>query len=402
MADKILFVDDEPNLLAGIQRQLRKHFAIDTALGGEEGLQLIARQGPYSVVVSDLRMPGMDGIQFLSRVKKISPDTVRMMLTGNADLHAAIEAVNEGNIFRFMTKPCPPETLGKALYHGIMQHRLITAERELLEKTLRGTIKVLTEILALLNPEAFGRASRISRYVKEIALQMGLSNVWQIETAATLSQIGCIILPVSTLEKLFRGQDLTAEEQQLFNMHPSIATDLLAHIPRMEPISEIITYQEKHYDGSGVPHEPISGKDIPEGARILKVVLDFDTLVARGTSKDDAFFRLREAMGVYDPDVLKALEAVLVVERGYQVRFVSTRELDDAMILDQDLYTSDGRLLIARGYQISRTLRERLKHWAQSPGIREPIRVQIPVNREAASSLAGGEAGSHVYRVVRG
>lgn len=379
MADKILFVDDEPNLLAGIQRQMRKHFAIDTALGGEEGLEKVRNRGPFSVIVSDLRMPGMDGIQFLSRVRKLSPDTVRMMLTGNADLHAAIEAVNEGNIFRFMTKPCPPETLGKALYQGIRQYRLITSERELLEKTLRGSIKVLSEVLALLNPEAFGRASRITRYVREIALTMGLEEVWELETAATLSQIGCIVFPETVLQKLFRGEQLTGEDMQLYNMHPSVACDLLAHIPRMERIAEIITFQEKCYDGSGTPLQPRSGKDIPQGSRILKVVLDFDTLVVRGASKDDAFDQLRQRPSHYDPAVLAALEAVLVVERGYQVRLVRAVELRDTMILDQDLFTRDGRLLIARGYQVSQTMRERLKHWAQSPGIQEPIRVHVRV-----------------------
>jgi response regulator RpfG family c-di-GMP phosphodiesterase len=382
MADKILFVDDEPNLLAGIQRQLRKHFAIETALGGEQGLEAVREQGPFSVVVSDLRMPGMDGIQFLSRVRKASPDTVRMMLTGNADLQAAIEAVNEGNIYRFMTKPCPPETLARALYQGIGQYRLITAERELLEKTLRGSIKVLCEVLALLNPEAFGRASRITRYVKEIALKMGLADVWQVETASTLSQIGCIILPEDVLKKLYVGQELAGEELQLFNMHPSIAADLLTHIPRMQKIAEIITFQEKHFDGSGIPHEPRSGSDIPHGSRILKAVLDFDTLAARGIPKGESVIHLSQRRGYYDPAVLAALEAVLVMEQGYQVRFLKTMELRDAMILDQDLLTRDGRLLIARGYQVNQTMRERLKHFAQSPGIQEPIRVHVPVAGE--------------------
>jgi response regulator RpfG family c-di-GMP phosphodiesterase len=386
MADKVLFVDDEPNLLEGIQRQMRKQFAIETALGGEKGLETVERHGPYAVVVSDLRMPGMDGIQFLSQVRKVNPDTVRMMLTGNADLQAAIEAVNEGNIFRFMTKPCPPESLAKALAQGIGQYRLITAERVLLEKTLRGSIKVLSEVLALLNPEAFGRASRITRYVREVAVAMRLPDVWQLETAATLSQIGCIMLPEDVLGKLYRGQELTGEEQQLFNMHPSIASDLLAHIPRMDKIAEIITFQEKHFDGSGIPHEPLAGKDIPQGARILKAVLDFDTLVARGVPKDETVNHLGKRPGIHDPAVLAALEAVLAVERGYAIRGVKVAELQDDMILDQDLLTVDGRLLITSGYQVNQTMRERLKQFAQSPGVREPIRVRVPVAGKSADS----------------
>ncbi|MBW1699478.1 MAG: response regulator, partial [Deltaproteobacteria bacterium] len=133
MTEKILVVDDEQNLLNAIYRQLRKSFQIDTALGPEQGLTAVENKGPYAVVISDLRMPAMDGIQFLARVKQINPETVRMMLTGNADLEKTIQAVNEGNIFRFFTKPCPPEILAGGLRSGIEQYQLVTAERELLQ-----------------------------------------------------------------------------------------------------------------------------------------------------------------------------------------------------------------------------------------------------------------------------
>ena len=105
MSNKILIVDDDPNLLAAVQRQLRKLYAIETAIGPEEGLKAISEQGPFAVIVSDYRMPVMDGIQFLSRVRQLAPDSVRMMLTGNADLQTAVDAVNEGSIFRLLTKP---------------------------------------------------------------------------------------------------------------------------------------------------------------------------------------------------------------------------------------------------------------------------------------------------------
>lgn len=379
MAEKVLFVDDDPNILAAFQRQLRKRFIVETALGGEKGLEAIAGRGPFPVVVSDLRMPVMDGIQFLSRVRAVSPDSVRMMLTGNADLHAAIGAVNEGNIFRFLTKPCAPEMLVAAIEAGIEQYRLITAERELLQKTLRGSIKVLTEVLSLLNPVAFGRATRIARYVKEIALQIQAPRVWQLETAATLSQIGCIILPEEALKKLYRGEPFTPEESQLFNMHPFVASDLLANIPRMQGIAEIIAFQEKHFDGSGIPHEPRSGRDIPLGARILKVVLDFDNLEAGGAPRDGILLELRNRAGYYDPRVLAALEAVIAAEEGYEVRLVTLAQLMNGMILAQDVSTRDGRLLLARGYQISSTVSARLKNFAEKPGIEEPIRVLVPL-----------------------
>ena len=161
MNEKILFVDDDANLLAACERNFRRQFQIETAEGGEAGLQKIAERGPFAVVVSDRQMPRMDGIQFLSLVKERAPDTVRIMLTGNADLEGAIKVVNEGNIFRFLTKPCAHEILGKAVADGLTQFRLITAEKELLNKTLSGSIKLLTDILTMMEPRSFGRMQAV-------------------------------------------------------------------------------------------------------------------------------------------------------------------------------------------------------------------------------------------------
>ena len=135
MSDKILFVDDEENILQSIKRELRKRFEVFTACGGTEALDVLRKDGPFAVIVSDMRMPVMDGIQLLTTVKDIYPETVRLMLTGNADQETAIEAVNKGAIFRFLNKPCPTPTLAMALALAVRQYRLITAEKELLNKT---------------------------------------------------------------------------------------------------------------------------------------------------------------------------------------------------------------------------------------------------------------------------
>jgi response regulator RpfG family c-di-GMP phosphodiesterase len=379
MPPRILFVDDDPNILAAFQRQLRKDFLVHIALGGDEGLKAVAGPHPFAVIVSDLRMPGMDGIQFLSRVRQAAPDSVRMMLTGNADLPTAIGAVNEGNIFRFLTKPCEQQILVQALSDGVRQYQLIIAERELLEKTLRGSVKVLCEILHLLNPEAFGRASRITRYARKLASTMGVADVWQIETAAALSQIGCVILPETALQKLYKGEELSGEESQLFAMHPFIASDLLSHIPRMQTIAEIIANQEKDLDEPGAVQESKQGDHIPLGARILKVVLDFDTLKARGVSDGEAFAGLSKGRRArYDPAVLAALHDTLAAESSDEERDVSVEGLIDGMILARDVRLLDGRILVARGYEVNRTLRERLKNFALRPGIKQPIAVIVP------------------------
>jgi len=382
MTPKVLFVDDDPNILAAYQRQLRKQYEIDTALAGERGLEAVAKSGPYAVIVSDLKMPGMNGIQFLSRVREMAPDSVRIMLTGFAQLETAIEAVNEGNIFRFLTKPCPPENLSRALDSGIEQYRLITAERELLEQTLRGSIKVLTQILSLLNPEALGRSSRISRYAREIGLVMKFPETWRLETAAMLSQIGFILLPPEALKKIYHGQQLTAEESQLLDMHPFIAADLLKNIPRLESVARIIAYQEKRFDGSGLPVDSVQREEIPWGARVLKVSLDFDTLQTAGDSKSKAIAQLKQRPGWYDPAVLTALEAVIWIEGKFEVRVIPLRELQDNMILDDDVLTAAGVLLIAKGQEVNQLIRKRLFNFAETEGIKEPLQVLVPLREK--------------------
>jgi DNA-binding NtrC family response regulator len=175
--DRILFVDDEANVLAAIKRQLHKQFALTTLQQPQSALKLIEESGPFAVIVSDMRMPEMDGIRFLVRAREIAPDSVRIMLTGNADQQTAIEAVNEGHIFRFLNKPCDTERLVNALNAGLEQHRLIRAEKDLLSETLNGSVRVLTDVLELANPTVYGRASRVCQIAITIGKKSHFSSV---------------------------------------------------------------------------------------------------------------------------------------------------------------------------------------------------------------------------------
>jgi CheY-like chemotaxis protein len=154
MSEKILIVDDEPNVLEAFKRQLTRQFRgqsqsieIDTALSGEDGLEMMKSKGPYAVIVSDMKMPNMDGVRFLSCVRELAPNTVRVMITGKPTMGMAMNAVNEGNVFSFLTKPCSPETLAGTLMLGIEQFRVTTTERGELEKALSGSIGVMADIL---------------------------------------------------------------------------------------------------------------------------------------------------------------------------------------------------------------------------------------------------------------
>ncbi|MBE7557954.1 response regulator [bacterium] len=387
MNPRILCVDDDPNILSACQRHLRKEFEVDIAESGARGLARLSERGPYAVVVSDMRMPEMDGIEFLSRVKAAAPDTVRIMLTGQADLSTAMEAVNQGSIFRFLTKPCSAESLLLSLRAGAEQFRLVHAERELLEKTLSGSVKVLTDTLSLVSPAAFGRAVRVQRLMRAMARQLG-APVWEFELAALLSQVGCVSLPGEVIDKLHRGYKLSEEEQRMFDGHPQVGRDLIANIPRLAGVAEIIAFQEKHFDGSGVPHDGPRGEKIPAGARALHVALHYDNLTMAGVSRAEALRRLSQHKDWYDPAMLSALAKSLDLDVRYEVRSVSLAQLDSSMILAEEIKTDKGLLLIAQGQEVTTSLRARLRNFARTTAIKEPIKVLVPVRSATDSKEA--------------
>lgn len=360
MSQKVLFVDDEPNVLDGIRRSLRNRFSADTATSGSEALDLLHTEGPYAVIVSDMQMPVMNGVELLSRVKQQAPDTVRIMLTGNADQETAVEAVNKGDIFRFLNKPCGPEKLTAVLQAALQQYRLIVAEKELLDKTLRGSIQALTEVLALTNPEIFGRTTRLKQYMRQLATEMGLDETWQLETVALLSLIGCVIVPEPILLKKTVGGRLDSEESKSFAKHAKVGADLLTRIPRLEQVAECILYQRKGFDGSGFPEGGLRGASIPLGARLMKVILDFDDWESAGLVKAEALAKLQQRADCYDPDVLAALAKVLDADTTTKAQSLPIAALADGMLLAEDIKTNDGLLLVCRGQEATSSVRAHL------------------------------------------
>ncbi len=378
MTEKILFVDDEPNVLAGFARQLRKSHTMETAPGGAEGLDALDTRGPFAVVVSDMRMPGMDGAAFLARARDRYPDTVRILLTGYADIQSAIEAINRGGIFRFLTKPCPPHILTGALDDALAQYRLVTAERELLDKTLRGSVQVLGEVLALVNPSAFGRAVRVQQLVRRLAGTLPEAGSWQVDVATVLSQLGCVAVSETVLTAANRGADLGPDAQRQLDAMPGITRHLLQQIPRLDAVLEIIAYHDKAFDAPARFSQEKCGKDIPLGARVLKATYDFDTLQARGLPEPEALDRLASRSGRYDPDILAALKSLICREEQPEVVEVSIGKLVSGMVLAEDLHNDSGVLLLKRGNPITEPLKRRLESTAMSGQSPKQIRVFTP------------------------
>jgi response regulator RpfG family c-di-GMP phosphodiesterase len=379
MIDKVLFVDDEPAVLDGYKRLLHRDFEIETAVGGEQGLASIREHGPYSVVVSDMRMPGMNGAQFLAQIRRKAPDTVRMLLTGYTDLDAAMAAVNEGNIFRFLTKPCEKEVLVQAISAGLAQYRLVTAEKELLEKTLMGSIKVLTEVLSLASPEAFGRSMRIARYVRHLVTSFELPSPWRFEAAAMLSQLGCVTLDSELVQAAYAGVRLSFEDQARFLAHPQAARDLLVHIPRLEPIAWMIGQQLVKEPLQSLPAAPAPFEEaIVFGARLLKLAVAFDDLKIKGMAEEAAIARLRGRHNEFAPELIDALAGMKPESARMELHKVTVAKLTTGMILQQEIRTHTGMLVVPRGHEITPALMIKLENFAHAGMIGREMMALVP------------------------
>ncbi len=379
---KILFVDDDPNILAGFQRTLRKQFSFDMALGGVEALALLEKSGPYAVIVVDMRMPGMDGLELLERVREAAPDTVRLMLTGNADQQTAVEAVNRGQVFRFLNKPCGPEVLTPALESGLRHYELARLERELLEGTLAGSIKVLADVLGMVAPEALGRGQRLRELMRRFGRMAGAGPEWEIEIAALLSAIGCASIPPAVLRRLAAASELNPEEKGILRRVPQVGHDLLAGIPRLQEVARIVRYQQQHFDGTGNPGDGCAGEAIPIGARLLKILIDRLELEADGVVKQRAHDALRAREGHYDLRLLDLnfacyphfLDTPVTAERP-----VLTLPVDCLVaghVVVSDIVTSTGLLLVGAGIRLSEMMLERLRNHAVLGEVKEPVFVQ--------------------------
>jgi response regulator RpfG family c-di-GMP phosphodiesterase len=376
MAEKILLVDDESSILDAWRRNLSREFQIETATSGAQALELLAGNGPYAVIVSDMRMPGMDGVQLLSKIKTKSPDTIRIMLTGHSDIETAINAINEGSIFRFLSKPTSKETMARTLTAALVQYRLVTAERQLLEQTLSGSIQVLTEVLSLVNPAAFGRAERARRYIHHVVTSMQLGNPWQYEVAAMMSQLGCVTLPPETIDAVYAGEKLSPNEQAQYDAHPHVAYELLSKIPRLEPVAWMIENQNQPF--SEVGRDESQPEDIRRGAEILRLILRYEELIHQGSTRTEAAHTLSCQNRDVNPEFFQALVTLDPNAEESEIRKCRIQDLVPGMIIQQELHASDGALLVSKGQEVTSPLLLKLKNLHARRAIGGEVTISMP------------------------
>lgn len=367
---KILCVDDEPNVLAAFQLNLRREFEVVPALNGEQALAILESTSDIKVLMCDMRMPRMNGAAVLTRARELYPHISRVLLTGQADTSSAISAVNDGQIFRFLTKPCDREPLIAALSAAVEHHRLMTAEKVLLQETLRGAVSALCDVLALASPLAFGRSNRVKARSHALAQQLALPDPWQLEMAVSLQHVGYVSLPCATLEKLYAGKTLSDEEAKQVARVPEVTEQLFRHIPRLETIREILAISARQAAWSGVAGE--SPTEI--AGAILRIANDADAIETSGVT-GEAMVKLLRQRGGYSPKLIDALEVVVGSVASTYIAELPLIGLKVGMVLAEDIFLN-GALLVSHGYVISASFLERTRHFKVG-AVKEPIRILV-------------------------
>ncbi len=385
MNTKVLLVDDEPAILKGYQRNIAEMFESETAGSAEEAIEKITAEDKYALIVTDYRMPGKTGVDLLRKARELRPQTVRMLITGYADVKISLEAINEGSVFRMMTKPCDTQSFYRGIEDGLRQHELITAEKELLEQTLNGAVSMLGDILSVLDHGAFGRANKMAHAARYVAQNMGMEKLWEIEVAATLSEIGRVTLPGSIAHKRVGISEASEAELSLLKRMPEFSHRLLSRIPRLEQAAQIVLYQNKDFDGNGFPEDKLRGEYIPLGARILKVLGDVLLSLEQKETLEGALEKMAHNDNRYDREVVRTCERQVtelrrLLQHGgtQQKRLVSLKDLREGQRLVSNIETRDGVLIFTSGNIIRPAILQRIQNFATILPIKEPIEVIEP------------------------
>ena len=348
---KVLVVDDQDEVLEDIKVQVSDVCDPYGATTSEEGLEIFEKEGPFTVVVSDQILPGVDGADFLAQVIRRDPHVSTMLLTGHANYADAMTAVNDGHVFRLLEKPYSPATLRDAIIAGERQRDLMVAERVLLHETLVGAVNALTETLATVKPRFFGRAKRVKRLAGEIARYLEFPHPWQLETAAVFSQMASITLPEEEAENVFLRKRLRPQIIALVDKFPQVIDHLLGHIPRLEEVREILDC----LFGNPLPYQKPGKEEVYQAFEILDAALEYDYLEVEGHDSEVIIGTLKAGSKKFNAEVI---EAITQLQQKSKTRYVVNElPLDDlrvGMRLAEDLSLDTAMLVAPKGTDITK------------------------------------------------
>jgi response regulator RpfG family c-di-GMP phosphodiesterase len=416
----ILCVDDEPNILSSLRRALRNpQYRVLTAPGGHEAIAIM-EAAPADLVISDMRMPGMDGAQLLGQIRRRWPRTMRILLTGYADVDSTIAAINEGQIYRYVNKPWDDGelqvTVAQALerlalerekarlealtqaqneelrsFNAQLELRVeqrtaeVTQANDKLKRNYMTSIKVFANLIELRGSQLVGHGRRLAESTRQVAKAMGCNgeDTQTVFVAALLHDIGLIGLSDEMLAKPV--PKLSAEELALYRKHPVLGEQSLLALDDMQPVAALIRSHHERFDGQGFP-DALAGADIPLGARILAVADAYDDLLnghmgAAGLKTAQVRTLMMHGRGLqFDPEVL---DVFLHINQPSAPQppaplLMTTEALQPGMVLAADLISREGVVLLATDHVLTADTIRRIRLYEQREGLRIELRVRPP------------------------
>jgi len=235
----------------------------------------------------------------------------------------------------------------------------------------------MSQVLGLVNPVAFSSTSRIKSYIKQMVEMLKLSGKWRYELAAILCQLGYITFTPETTSKILTSQRLSDKEQKIFDAHPSVSASMVEKIPRLGEVAGMIKRQQYLYRHCQQPGHALPNDPAVLGGLMLKAALDFDLLISRNMGLSKAVEIMRQRDGVYHPALLKCLASMHKVDRSMKIRAIYIKDLSAGMVADENILTTSGLLLIAKGQEVSHPMLERLRSFSRTTDIIEPFRMRI-------------------------
>lgn len=364
---KIIYVTAEKHYAKEALAVLGKAFEVTVATTAKDGFLKLSKDQGARVVISDLRLPDVDGITFLAKVRSDFPKVVRILASGDEDFKALTGAVNLAHVYTILPRPCDPKVLRKAVVEAVKLYGKVRPDADALRDTMFGTVRMLVDILDLTHPVAVRRSKRIRRRARKVSEEVNAMTPQFMDMVVLLSNIGCVGLPAGLLKKIEKGASVSKEEQQIFLTHPSIAAHLLENIPRMGKIANVIRHQ----------NTPCSEKP-PLGARVLKACIDLDHLQIKGMSADKGIEYMRGKPDVYDVKVVDALGKHLGDSGKTVCNEISVAELKPGMVMQADMVTESGTVLLQKGDVLSDSSYQRINAFSDLLHIKEPVCAVMP------------------------
>ncbi len=381
----VLIVDDDESARDTLEALLRP-LGVKTpcAMSGAEAIEMANALRP-DLVLLDAMMPELDGFE-TCRALRAAPNTAAIpivMVTALQDRESRLEAINAG-ADDFLTKPVDRLELRARVQTTLRLNRYQRelAQRKQLESTMRGAITVMQDLLSLVDADTFGQSKPLEELAQKLGSAIGYSPLWELTVAASLCQVGRVTLPAEVREKAKLGGRLTTPEKRMLTHIPETGGRLLQHIPVFKGVARIVHWQDKHFDGVGFPYERCEGKDIPLGARIIRLLRDLLELEAGGLSRAAALSALAGNEGYYDPALLKKAEEVLTNTRTFE-RVVMLSDLRAGMVARSGIKDKTGRLLVGPGIPITEFLLRRLTYIHETRGVQQPFEVRVIEETEA-------------------